>query len=284
MNMNRVSLPAACRTWLENFDAGAADPAHLAACEGCAREVEVRNKMFNRVRLAHQSAPAPVGLETRIRAAIRAEAEPRPAWRGASLWMMATAALLMMVGLGVAYQLGHMRFSRASQDAYIASIANQVASLLRPGLKDHVHCAYYRKFPKTPAQAKFLEELGPEYSDLLHVVKRYSPNGYQLVTAHKCGYEDRRYVHLALKKGGSLVSLVIAAKGAGESFATEQLRPDLQTDGRQFFQAGVQRFAVSAFETDRHLVYTVSDLTAAENMNLMVAMAPQVSAVLARAL
>ena len=285
MNPNdEVSLPVECRTWLDALDAGAAMPEHPAVCAGCAKEAEVRMNMANRVRVAHESVTLPPGLETRIRAAIRAgERQPR-AWRGASLWMTAAAALIMTLSLGVAYQLGHLRWTQAAQDSYLAAMSNRVASILRVGLRDHIHCGVYGKYAKTPSREQFVADLGPEYKDLLDVVGRQAPAGYQIVAGHKCSYQGRKFAHLVMKGDGRMLSLVVARKEDGESFTTEQLLPAFSQSHTHFFQAQAQRFAISAFETDRHLVYTVSDLTAEQNMKIMVAMAPQVREVLARAL
>jgi hypothetical protein len=204
-------------------------------------------------------------------------------WRGVSLWA-AAAMFLCLISGGIAYQFGHLRWTADSQNSYLTALSNSVATLFRPGLKDHVHCAVYRKYPKVaPAAARLQHELGPEYRELLTVVSQHVPRGYQTMIAHRCRYQGRQYVHLALKGSGGVVSLVIAQKGAGESFTTEQLRPVLVSAGTPFYQAQAQRYAISAFETADHLVYTVSELSLEQNTKLMAAMAPQVQVVLAQA-
>ncbi|MBL8232435.1 MAG: hypothetical protein JNL98_28315 [Bryobacterales bacterium] len=288
MNRNSSSLPVDCQRCLNSVDGGAPPEQwreHAANCESCTLEMEVRNKMVNRLRMAQKGVAVPIGLETRIRAAINGQRQPRKmGWLTAPGWMAAATAFAMVAVLGIAYQLGHLRFSQASQDWYIASVSSRVASILRVGLKDHIHCTVYRKYPKAPPPVEsFVAELGPEYRDLVGVVRQQAPSGYQLAVGHKCRYEGRKFVHLALRNGsGKLLSLVIAGKDQGESFATERLPAALNHDGRPFFEAQAQRFAISAFETDQHLVYTVSDLPADQNMRIMVAMAPRVVEILAR--
>ena len=231
MNPN-VSLPAECRVFLDAVDAGqpaSGWPAHVAACPDCAQEMEVRKAMNTRLRLAHENSTPPLSLETRVRSAIRNGAlPPRPWWemRGASLWIVAAAALVLTAGLGLAYQLGHLRWTAAAQESYLASVSNTVASIFRAGLQDHLHCAYYRKFPKDPPPAgQFVRDLGPEYQDLAAVVSRQAPAGFRLMEAHRCHYQSRQFVHLILKSDSRLLSLVIARKQAGESFAPERLPP-----------------------------------------------------------
>lgn len=243
-------------------------------------EAEAKQEMINRLRLAHESVQMPPGLETRIRAAVKNEGAPRQ--RTSRLGWRAVGALAMtLLSVGIAYQSGYLRLTRDSQDSYIAAVSNRVASILRPGLKDHIHCALYRKYPAAaPPAEKFVAELGPEYRNLVQVAARQAPAGYKVMIGHKCRYQGRQFVHLALTKGNQVLSLVIAAKNEGESFTTEQLRPALQEGGTAFYQASTQRFAISAFETERYLVYTVSDLPAEQNLRLMAAMAPGVRGVL----
>lgn len=241
--------------------------------------------ILNRTRKAHESVAMPLGLETRIRAAIAAQQKPRRApWSAVSAGRLAALALALVCAGGIAYQLNQLRLTRASQESYIASVSARVASILRVGLKDHIHCTVYRTYPKTPPPVEaFAAELGREYRDLVGAVRQQAPAGYRLVIGHKCRYDGRQFVHLALKNDdGKLLSLVIARKGAGESFQTERLPTAVVREGRPFFAAQAQRFAISAFETGEHLVYTVSDLPADQNLRVMVALAPQVSEVLGR--
>jgi hypothetical protein len=278
--------PVECREFLDAWAAGVPIPeAHLAICEACAGQVEAGNKMASRLRIAHENSPVPPGLETRVRQAMLGEAggSARP-WLSPSLWIMAAAALILIVSAGAGYQLGHLRWTEAAQDSYIASVSRSVASLLRVGLRDHIHCTFYGQVPKTrPDQREFLQELGPEFKDLLGVVRQHAPAGYEVFTAHQCEYQGRQFVHLAMRGEGKLVSLLIATKGAGESFTAEQIRPVLTRQDTPFYQGQAQRFAISAFETQQYLVYTISDLPLHQNMQLMLAMAPQVKEVLARA-
>jgi hypothetical protein len=227
-----------------------------------------------RLRSAVRSVVAPPGLETRIRGQIR---QPRshPAW-GRHFFPVA-AALMMTVGGVVAYQLGHLRMTAASQDSYIASLSTRVARVMQVGLADHVHCAVFRKFPKTPPAVKEMaEKLGPEFEPLLPIVKERVPADLKIVLAHTCGYKGRRYVHLALHGDSRLVSLVIARKREGESFTKESLLPVLSESGIPMYQTGVQRFEITGFESKEHLVYVVSDLSEAENLQIATRLAPAV--------
>ena len=271
---------------VEGQDGSAELKAHLNECKACQSEQEVRRNMLNRLRNAHQNETAPAYLETRIRAAIRAEqAQQRPGsprWFALPGWATAAAAVVMTVaGLGIAYELGNLRWTQSSQEAYVSSVANRVASIMRIGLKDHVHCAVFRKYPQTaPPVAELRAELGEEYRELIPVVQRQVPGSYRMVIAHRCKYQGRQYIHVAMKDGAKLMSLVIARKADGESFQTEQMRAVAQQDGMPIYQAGAQRFTIAAFETDAYLVYGISEMPEAENTRLVMAMAGDVKRVL----
>lgn len=280
MNRDLSSLPGECQRYLEALDGEAAGEGwreHAAACEACARETEVREKTMSRIRRAHTSAALPPGLETRIRAVVE---DRRRVPAGRARWLAVAAAMVLVAG-----GAGTVAYVRYAEDAYIAAISSRLAAILQPGLKDHVHCTIYRGYPKTPPRVEELAaDLGPAYRELAGVVRQQAPPGYAVVLGHVCQHEGRRFVHLALKKdGGPLLSLLIARKRAGESFEAERLTAAVNQDGRAFFEARAERFAISAFETAGYVVYTVSDLRPEENLRMLVAMAPQVSAVLARA-
>ncbi|MDX2154205.1 MAG: hypothetical protein SFV54_25925 [Bryobacteraceae bacterium] len=233
----------------------------------------------DRLRAAVRRTETPPFLEARIRANLRAT--PAPArWRS---WALAATAALVVLAAGVAYQLGHLRLTSASQDAYIASVTNRVATLMRVGLKDHIHCAVFRKYPgNTPPAEELLRKISPEYRDLAPVIARATPRDFHLVIAHECRYQGRNYVHLALKRGSRLLSLVVARKADGESFATENTLPAQVAAGLPLYSAAVQRFEIAAFESRQHLVYVISDMPAKQNMETMLAAAPGLKEVLAK--
>jgi len=235
-------------------------------------------RLKEQLKRAVKGQEAPPFLEARIRNAIRAE--KRPSWR--LRLAPVAAALAVCLGATIAYQLGHLRLTTASQDSYIASVSSRISTLMRVGLGDHIHCSVFRKFPK---ELPKLEDLGrrlsPEFRGLVPIVRRHLPERYRLVIAHSCRYQGRRFVHLSLKGDGKLMSLVIARKKDGESFAIEGAAPALAQSGIAFYRAGVQRFEISSFESRDHLVYFVSDLGRQPNMEMMLALAPQVKEFLA---
>jgi len=237
-----------------------------------------------RLRAAVNSVEVPPFLDARIRQEIRnAGVGPRPrGWWTVSA--LAATAVAVIVSLGVAYQLGHLRLTVGAQESYIASISTQVATLMRVGLGDHVHCAVFRKYPSEAPPVEELEtSLGQEFKDLIPVVHQFVPEDYKLVLGHACRYQGRKFIHVALRGESRLLSLVITAKKDGESFQIEGILPQLVQSGIPVYGSEVQRFQIAAMESHDHLVYFISDLPGAQNMELMRAMAPALKQILEKA-
>ena len=229
----------------------------------------------NRLRDAVNSVDMPPYLETRIRAQIRATERSR-GWGFLNMKSLASAAAVgatVAVGLTIAYQLGHLRLTRGSQESYIATVTNQVATLMRVGLGDHIHCSVFRKYPKNAPKVEDLEsKLGPKYEKLIPIVQKNVAPDYRMMLAHECGYHGRKFIHLSLMNDSQMLSLIATRKKDGESFKTEGLLPALIQSDIPMYKSDAQRFQITAFETDGYLLYFISDLPAGENTRIMTAM------------
>lgn len=257
--------------------------AHLSACAECRQEQSHRTAFRARFQAALSGVSVPLEVAQRIRQSIRATPPPsRWSHWGRSLAAVA-ATVTIWVGGVIAYQLGHLRMTAASQESYVASISRQVAGIMRVGLQDHVHCAVFRKFPKTPPTVEQMAaDLGPQYKDLVQVVQKQVPSGYRIMLAHQCRYHGRQFIHLAATDGSRLMSLVVTRRGGVESFSRDQVLPALSSAGIPIYRTGVQRFHIAGFETQQHLVYVISDMGASQSDQIMMAIAPAVRTLLSQ--
>ena len=239
------------------------------------------NDINARLKAAVDSVDVPPFLDARIRQQIRNAAFERRLRRWWTVSAVAATAVALTVGVGIAYQLGHLRLTVGAQESYIASISTHIATLMRVGLGDHLHCAVFRKFPsKAPAVEEMETKLGPEFKDLIPAVRQFVPEDYKLVLGHACRYQGRKFIHLSLKGDSRLLSLVITAKKDGESFQVEGILPELVQSGIPVYSSGAQRFQIAALESRDHLVYFISDLPGKQNVELMRAMAPALQQIL----
>lgn len=230
------------------------------------------DQINKRLKAAVNSVEVPPFLEAKIRRQIQdqAAAPPRRRWTGLAI---ASVAAALFVGVGVTHQLAQILQTSRDQESFIATMSTKVVTLMRVGLGDHLHCAFFRKFPAEPPAVEEMEsELGPDYKELIPVVREQVPQEYELVLGHQCRYNGRQFVHLTLKNETQLISLVITAKRPGESFDIEGVLPQLVQSGVPVYDSSTGQFQIAAMETHRHLVYFISDLPAKQNLQLMQSM------------
>ena len=230
----------------------------------------------DRLKNAVKNVQAPPFMEARIRAALYSDAVPSRArnWRVA----LTTAGALVLCAIAAfEYQHGAFRLSRASQDAYIASISVYVPRILRVGLGDHVHCAVYRKYPERPESVQqMIVDLAPKFAPLLPMVRSRVPENLPLVMAHRCTYKHRLFVHFTFRNSDTLLSLVIAHKQDGEQLSGSELGQALTQSGIPIYRSDVQRFQIAAFDAGEYIAYVISDLSSGQNSQIAAALSPDI--------
>ena len=235
------------------------------------------NDNNNRLKSAVDSVTVPPFLEARVRSQIQAVQQPRPWFFRLATLKLASVGLVAVLcaGTALAYHEGHLRLTKASKTSYVWSVSNRLVSLMGAALGDHINCSVFRKYPKdAPPVAVLEQKLPAEYRELIPIVQSQVPSDYRLLISHQCRWNGRRFIHLSLENSSHVVSVVISRRKDGESFGAEGLLPALVQADIPMYQSGVQRFAITAFETPGYLVYFVSDLPQSENTRIMQAMAP----------
>ena len=256
---------------------------HIEGCRACAAEVEGRVHLRSRLKAAVNAQGVPPELQVRVREQIRSSRQGTWAplgWLGAGWprWAGATAAVLVIAGglwVGVSPEKLPELSDRPGQKAYLSRVSANLAAILKVGLGDHIHCAIFRKYPKDPQPVEKMEtDLGPAYAGLLPVVRAAVPQGYKVIMAHQCSYDGRKFVHLTLEKDGSLLSLVVARKQAGESL--DGLSPAAAASGVRIYQSAAGRYQVAGFEAGNFFAYVVSELKNKDNLEIAENVAPVV--------
>ncbi len=236
------------------------------------------NQANARLKAAVKSVEVPPFLDAKIRHRLHSSEKPRRRW---AVLTGATALAGLAIAAVLTYQVGTIRQTAQQQESFIVSVSSRVATMMRVGLGDHIHCAFFRKFPaQVPAREEMESALGQEYKDLIPVVREQLPQQYKLVLGHQCRYNGRRFVHLSLKSDSQLLSLLIATKRDGETFDIQGALPQLVQSGIPMYASAADRFQIAAMETSSHLVYFVSDLPGKDNTQLLAAMAPAIKTIL----
>jgi len=240
-----------------------ADQAHLADCEACRSEAATRERVRLSLRRAVKAAPVDSTIEERVRTSLT----PRPVRR---LWQAYAAAAVVLLAAG-SYWLAPIAKNRMAESAYFRSLPDRVSRIMRVGLSDHLHCAAFRKFRKPPVP----EDLPAAYRPVLSHV----PPGYRVLVAHECEAQGRSFIHLAMRGADEkTVSLVMARKEAGESFATSSLKRVM--GALPVFTEEVPQYRIAGFESGSFLVFIVSDMSETENRQLALTLAGPVTAML----
>ncbi|HEY1494136.1 MAG TPA: zf-HC2 domain-containing protein [Candidatus Solibacter sp.] len=246
---------------------------HLESCPACTAELAARTRLRSRLKTAVQAQTAPPHLPALVRDKLRNNQPVR--WR----FYAVAAAAMVVAGAAIWIRPGTAPLpgiaDRAAQASYIQKVSATVAQIFKPGLGDHIHCAFFRLYPQNPPDLREMEtKLGGEYKGLLPLVGPAVPEGYRVVMAHQCTYAGRHFIHLTMRKGSDVISLVVTRKNPGETFRT--LSPAADAAGVPVYQASAANYQVAGFESENYLAFIVSDLNSAANLEIATALAPAV--------
>lgn len=238
--------------------------------------------LVSRTRLAAQRQEPPAGLERRIQARLRDHMSPTPRQLAWSNWIMAVAAMLIAcLGTFAVWtfnpRLPSAADSRDVQDRYIQTVSNRLGTAFRPGLGDHLHCGLFVKRSTEPASAEQMaKDLGPEYLGLLPLVTAKMPANTRIISAHKCKYKARQYVHFVFSQGPRVVSVILTRQreGEGESFESGAAGKD---GGLAIYQAKAGKFDLAGFESSGYLGFVVSERGSKSNLEMARNLVPELA-------
>ena len=253
---------------------------HLEACAACSQELEARMLVKNLLRRAVQSETAPPVLRQRIAGRIHASEFSFSLLPFSPRWALAAAAVAAVVlggVMGLRWRTNRLYDDARAQAAYIRAVGARLPRIETVGLADHLHCAVFRRFPQEyPAEAVAVQQLGPQFVQLVSKVKERMPGEYRVVMAHRCSYAGRHYVHFVLKSDSKLLSLVITEKQPGESFSEMEASSGSEVSV-PVYEVAAKRFQVAGFDTQGYLAFIVSDLDRKNNLQIAENLAPLVA-------
>jgi hypothetical protein len=251
----------------------------LEACAACSQELEARTRVVNLLRRAVQSETAPTRLRRRIEGQIRANEPSFSLLRLSPRWALAAAAVAVVILGGMMaerWRTNRLYDDARAQAAYIRAVGARLPRIETVGLADHLHCAVFRRFPKEyPAEAVAVQQLGPQFAQLVSKVKKRMPGEYRVVMAHRCSYAGRHYVHFVLKSDSNLLSVVITEKQPGDSFS--EMEATSSKVSVPVYEVAAKRFEVAGFESQGYLAFIVSDLDRKNNLQIVENLAPLVA-------
>ena len=291
---------------------------HLEGCDLCRRELAARRELRARLRAAFYgdaSFTVRPEFEERLRADLRAkalgQAKTQPALFGRiGGWPIAIAAsLLLAIGIGL-FTLQQRRnaqpvpadvaatgeHAHPATDGKAGGSQSSPQHQTSPGVShigfelgeaaagDHRDCAIKFNLAEDPID---LEEAGhkfdPAFINLERVVKTRSEEltgQFEFIESHSCVFRGQRFAHVVLKHHGRVVSLLVAEPEQNETAALAATPPSTRRPVTACSSSG--QYQISCFETARHAVFVVSDLSEAENLAVAHAFAPSIQEHIAR--
>jgi len=234
---------------------------HLETCDACKDELEQRRRMQSSLKRAFASEPVPAALVESLRRNLRSG-------YSSTAWLLAAAAAIVL-GLGGYFTLRLIANNRTfTPDPALASV-------LKVGLDDHIHCAtgtWYRG--KQFTDEAMTQRVGPAFAGLVPIVKAASPHELRAVVGHQCEVNGRSFVHFILQGDDKTVSFIVTRKN-GETLDSLPGGTKLASDVT-IHSARMQDFEVAGYETAGYLVYFVSDMSRLENQKVAAALASPV--------
>jgi hypothetical protein len=247
---------------------------HLDSCANCRFELASRRHLRGQLRTQFSQATdlqMPDEFANNLRLHLRDQALGRPRVvipRMAYVGIAATILVATVVGL-LAVQ--SWRNSRRELIAW--------TNLTESAIGDHRECALEHKLGPTIID---LKEAGQTYdrafANLAGAITTEGalPAGAQLIDAHSCEFQKRRFAHLVIKFHDQVVSILIAKTDRPNRRAPipqpGDLVAPLQSDS----------YRIAYFQSAGHAVFVASELNESDNLTLARSVAPALAKHLTR--
>lgn len=238
---------------------------HLESCGECRSELAGRRELRHELQTKfnqNSELRVPDGFSDSLRTQLREQAYHRPGIVIPRVAYVGIAATLL-IAIGLSFLA--VQQWRAGQRELVAW-----ASLTNSATGDHRECALEHKLRGTIIS---LAEAGRTYDRAYaSLVDQTSlqaslPSGAQLIEAHSCAFEGRRFAHVVVKYHDQVVSIVIAGNNANAKAPTGvpgEIGAAFKSDS----------YEVAAFQTASHAVFVVSSLNEADNMTIARSVSP----------
>jgi anti-sigma factor RsiW len=238
---------------------------HLDSCGECRSELAARRQLRYELRTKFNQTPelrVPDSFSDSLRIQLRQQALQRPGVVIPRIAYVGIAAtLLIAVGLGF---LAVERW-RAGQRESAAW-----ASLTNSATADHRECALEHKLRATIIS---LSEAGRVY-DRAYAnlgdqtsLQAVLPAGAQLIDAHSCAFEGRRFAHVVIKYHDQIASIVVGRSNPNNK-APKAMPGDIAAP------FNFDSYQVASFQTTSHAVFVVSSLNETDNMTIARSVSP----------
>ncbi len=250
----------------------------LESNPACRERLEEVRLFQDRLKGAVEREGVPASLHTAIRSSIQAEGSSG----SRTTWVYAAAAVIVLALAGwlTLQFLSSPDEPITPPETKIAEVLPApMAEVLKIGTIDHIKCAmtFYSGDVKAYSHEKMVESLGPEYEGLLPVVQP-KIEGSNMVVAHQCVFEGRRFVHMILKRPGETISIAMTKKRDGaDALPSDRTQAAMVENDIPIYRTFTDGYEVAGFESTGYLIFVVSSMVEEENMKIAASIAPGVT-------
>lgn len=251
---------------------------HLEYCEDCARALDDRARIKDKLKCAVLNVQPTESLLERIRVDIHRASSFHFKFTFSRM-LAAAAAVVVAVTLG--NSLRHDSNSGSSNARPLSLIAevepaDTAGQILKVGFDDHVACAIdHGMANKRFTTEEMSAELGPKYDEVLEVPNGRMARDFEIVVGHRCHHQNREFVHLIIRRRQQVVSLIVTQKN-GEAFPTTAGAAAIKSGGIPVHEASWHNIHVAGFETSDHLAFVISNGEKRENELIASSLVPAI--------
>ena len=260
---------------------------HLETCADCRRELSARRNLRERLRFGVKNSALSqmnLGFATRLKANLQAEAESRKtAWNWASVFntkLILAAASILILALGIGITWRNWQFSLVEKTnvkpipsiSTIPSFENsplpiQNASFIKiknDAVDDHKFCALKFSLKDMPITleeaAKRFEKYNKDLSlAIIKPLQEVFGNKVELLEAHSCIINGRRFAHVVLKYQNRTISVLVTKR---EDFSNKT------NNSNAISCQSSENLQIACFETGENNIFVISDLSETENLQV----------------
>lgn len=238
---------------------------HLESCADCRAEFSARRELKVRLRDAVKNSPQSQmreGFRNQLREHLRVNATQQKLfrWSKRAVVLAIAASVLLFVTAGALVL--RQKLSSSNLNTSVRNLAAEALAHFAVG--DHKNCALTHNLKEMPIS---LEEASRKFDRSYYnldqsVLKSFenSNDKIEILGAHACVFEGKRFAHIVMRRQGRIISLLVTDKG--------NEKENISHSTNAISCQPLDGFQISCFETARHAVFVVSDMSEEENLSI----------------
>ncbi len=248
---------------------------HLETCAVCRTEIGARREIRIRLKTAvknDERFQIGEGFATELKAKLQeVSLEEMPVknrtFGRQTAWLAIAASFLLvalLIGVGIRYQLRKNQNLSSNNNSNAIILAREAMAHFAVG--DHKNCALQHNLEEMPISlSEAAKRYDKTYAELDKAVMKAfdnNENKVEFLGAHACIFEGKKFAHVVLRTKGKIVSFLVVNKEENETNSVDA------NNSTSISCQPKDGFQVSCFDTQRHQVFIVSDMSEQDNLTI----------------